>query len=313
MAVVSVSAVSTRVNGEANGHRTYSSIWQVITNSVQDGASTARIATGLPSYGDYYGWGTGSGPSGYNSWDLGAWVQSAHTAVLKEEQVTRKVWHVTVTHTSQSRTSEDSWPDSPLDQPWEVGRDADEWTEEATITTDNLFIRNSALRPIGGKAVERFRTRGKWTLTKNFTSVPQSWTDEIEGSMNSSTITLVGISYPRWTLYMRRIALQRLYYGAGSPYVRATFYIDNNPDTFNMKLIDKGRNQYDGVGDVTNPESYMEILDNVTQNPQPDGSYFLDGQGGVLPGDGDPVILNAPDGFQIYEATDWAGIGFPAF
>jgi hypothetical protein len=149
-------------------------------------------------------------------------------------------------------------------------------------------------------------------LSKNFASVPQSWTDEIEGSTNSSSIALVGIVYPKWTLYMRRIALKRMYFGAGFKYVHATFYIDNDPETFHLKLVDKGRHQYSGAGSRNSPASYTEILDNATQNPQPDGSYYLDGNGGILPADGTPFLLAGPDGYKRYEATDWNQIGFPA-
>jgi hypothetical protein len=313
MAVVSVQAVSTRVSGEADGHRTYTSTWRVITNSRQDGASTASIASGLPTWGSYYRWGTGSGPGGSNSWDLGAWVHSRPTATLQSEQDSLKVWLVTITHTSRSRTPEDTYPDDPLSAPWEVSRDADEWTEEAVETVDSppKPIWNSALRAIGGKATEIYKTRSKWTLAKNFATVPASWLNDLERSMNSSSVTIVGLTHPPKTLYMRKIAVQVLYFAVNTRYFRCTFYIDQNPETHNLKLIDKGRHKWDGVGDKNDPESYVEITDKETANPQPDGSYFLDGEGGLLQKDADPVLLRAPAGDQVYYTHDWNVIGFP--
>jgi hypothetical protein len=312
MAVVSVDAVSTRVSGEADGHRMYTSTWRVITNSRQDGASTASIASGLPTWGSYYRWGTGAGPGGSNSWDLGAWVHSRPTAVLQSEQDSLKVWLVTVLHTSRSRVPQDTYPDDPLSAPWEVERDADEWTEEATHSVDGKPIWNSALRAIGGKATEIYKTRSKWTLAKNFATVPESWLNDIERSMNSSSVTIVGLTHPPLTLYMRKIRVQILYYGVNSMYARCTFYIDQNPDTHNLKLVDKGRHYDKYLKGSNNPEDYIEIVDSETQNPQPDGSYFLNGSGGLLPRGAAPVMLNYPNGFQVYYSYNWNVIGFPS-
>ena len=313
MAVTSVQPVNTRVSGESDGHRSYTSTWRVITDSRQDGASTASIATGLPTWGDYYRWGTGSGPGGSNSWDLGAWVHSRPTASLQSEQDTLKVWLVTVTHTSHSRVPADTYPDDPLNAPWEVSRDADEWTEEATQTVDDppKPIWNSVLRAIGGKEVEIYKTRPKWTLTKNFAFVPESWLNDIERSMNSSSITIVGLTHPKWTLYMRKIAVQVLYYAVNTRYFRVTFYIDQNPANHNLKLIDKGRHYDKFLKGSTNPMDYVEILDDVTQNPQPDGSYFLNGQGRLIAKGAAPVMLEQPNGFQVYRDHEWNVIGFP--
>jgi hypothetical protein len=56
----------------------------------------------------------------------------------------------------------------------------------------------------------------------------------------------------------------------------------------------------------------VEITDSVTQNPQPDGSYYLDGAGEILLGDVDPpVMLFQPHGAQVYYDYEWNGIGFP--
>jgi len=312
MAVVSVDAVSTRVNGEADGHRTYTSTWRVITSSRSDGASTASIATGLPTWGDYYRWGSGSGPGGSNSWDLGAWVHSRPTATLQSERDSLKVWLVTVQHTSRSRTPEITYPDDPLSAPWEVSRDADEWTEEATQTVDGKPIWNSALRAIGGKATEIYKTRSKWTLAKNFATVPESWLNDIERSMNSSTVAMVGLTHPPKTLYMRKIAVQVLYYAVNTRYFRCTFFIDQNPETHNLKLIDKGRHYDKFLKGSDDPQDYVEITDDVTANPQPDGSYYLDGAGRLLSKGSAPVMLEQPNGFQVYYTHDWNVIGFPA-
>ena len=311
MAVISVEPVSTRVNGESDGHRTYTSTWRVITNSRQDGASTASIATGLPTWGDYYRWGTGSGPGGANSWDLGAWVHSRPTATLQSEEQTLKVWLVTVTHTSRSRVPSDTYPDNPLAAPWEVSRDADEWTEEAQKTVDDKPLWNSVKRALTGKQVEIYKTRAKWTLTKNFATVPESWLNDIERSMNSSSITIVGLEHPKWTLYMRKISVQVLYYAVNTRYFRVTFFIDQDPANHNLKLIDMGRHKWDGIGPKDHPWSYVELTDILTQNPQPDGSYYLNGEGEVLLDGEPPVMLFQPHGAQVYHDHEWGSIGFP--
>ena len=311
MAVVSTQPVSTRVVGEAEGHRTYTSTWRVITDSRHDGASTASIAPGLPAWGSSYLWGTGSGPSGSNSWDLGAWMQSRPTATLQSEQESMKVWLVTVVHTSRSRKVEDSYPDNPAAAPWEISRDADEWTEEAQVTVDGKPIVNSVLRAIGGKATEIYKTRSKWTLTKNFEYLPVTLIRDLERSMNSSTVYLVGVQYPPKTLYMRKIALQAQYASAIYRYFRFTFYIEENLDTHNLRLVDKGRHYDKFLLQSDDPDDYVEICDKVTGNPQPDGSYYLNGSGRLLPKGAAPVMLEQPDGFQVYQTFNWNVIPWP--
>jgi hypothetical protein len=207
---------------------------------------------------------------------------------------------------------DEAYADSPLDLPWEVTRDADEWTEEATSTVDGKPIWNSALRAISGKATEIYKTRSKWTLSKNVSFVPQIWFDLVERSMNSSQITIVGITYPRWTLYMRKIAVRVMYYQATTRYFNVSFNIDHNPNTHNLRLIDKGRHYNKFLGDPNDPESFVEIIDSETLNPQPDGSYYLNGNGQILQKGSAPVLLNQPHGFQVYYTYEWNAIGFPS-
>ena len=304
--------VSTRVNGSEGGQRTYTSVWRVLTDSRENGATVARLAPGLPSWGDIYLWGTGTGPYGSDSYDTGAWVQTAPSAALQNETASGKVWLVTITHSSRAGLVEVEY-DDPVDAPWEVERDADEWTEEAVQTVDNppKPIWNSALRAISGKETEIYKTRTRWTLVKSVRFVPAIWFDLLERSMNSSQITIVGITYPRLTLYMRKIQVRVLYYANQTRYFRVTFNIDHNPKTHNLKLVDKGRHSFKAGGNIWDPKSYVEITDSETLNPQPDGSYYLDGNGQLLQQGSAPVMLNQPHGFQVYYTYEWNAIGFP--
>jgi hypothetical protein len=257
-----------------------------------------------------YLWGTGTGPYGSDSWDTGAWVQTAPSAALQSDKDSLKVWLVTITHSSRAGMVETPY-DDPLDAPWEVERDADEWTEEATQTVDGLPIWNSALRAISGKETEVYKTRSRWILSKNFDFVPAIWFEMLERSMNHSATTLVGIYYPRLTLYMRKIQVRVMYKADSTRYFRVTFNIDHNPETHNLRLVDKGRHYNKFLGDPNNPESYVEITDSETLNPQPDGSYYLNGSGQILQKGNPPVMLNQPLGFQVYRTYEWNVISFP--
>jgi hypothetical protein len=303
--------VSTRVNGSEGGQRTYTSTWRVLTDSRENGATVAWHAPGLPKWGEIYLWGTGTGLYNSDSWDTGAWVQTAPSAALQSENDSLKVWLVTITHSSRAGLVETAY-DNPVDAPWEVERDADEWTEEAVKTVDGKPIWNSALRAIGGKETEIYKTRTRWTLVKNFWAVPALWFNLLERSMNSSSIQIVGIIYPPLTLYMRKIQVRVLYYANEGRYFRVTFNIDHNPNTHNLKLVDKGRHYFKAGGNVWDPKSYVEITDSETLNPQPDGSYYLNGNGQVLPQGSAPVMLNQPNGFQVYYTYEWNAIGFPS-
>lgn len=306
MAVTSVDKLVTRVQGQESGHRTYTSTWRAFTDSHLDGASTVMISTLLPQLGDPYLW--------ENSFDYGARVNSLPVVRLEREDFTaKKQWIVTVTYTTQGRTLEAQPPDDPLSWAWKVSGDADEWVEEATETIPDADgnktpIMNSAFQQIRGKEVEKFRTRRKWVLSKNFATVNQTFIDHFEGSINRSTVRLLGTVYPPKTLFMRRISFTREWYAYNTPYFPHTFNIDVNPDTFNLKITDKGTMKVRDDGDPEDPQDMVPILDDITKNQM---ERFLDGAAVPLAKGAAYVILNDPNGFQIYEDEEWNIIGFP--
>lgn len=303
MAVTGMEFLTTRVHGQESGHRTYTSNFRVYTNDVNDGASTVMIYSGLPKLGDPYLW--------QNSWDYGARLNSLPVVRLEREDFhARKIWLVTCTYTTRGRQFEEQVPDNPLNLPWKISGDADEWVEEAAEDVNGNPIRNSSFQQIRGKQVERFRTRRKWVLQKNFAAVNQNFIDHFEGSINRSTVRLLGIVYPPKTLYMRRIVFNREWYAYSTPYWPHTFQIDVNPKTFNLKLVDKGTMQVIPLaGNIWDPADMTAITDPVTGDQI---ERYLNGLAGPLPAGVDPVLLNDPTGFQIYEDEEWNIIGFPS-
>ena len=301
MAVTEVNLLTTRVQGQESGHRTYTSVARVFTDDPNDGASTVMISPLLPQIGEPYLW--------RNSFDYGARVNSLPVVRLeREDGSARKIWLATITYTTQGRQLEERPPDDPLSHPWKVSGDADEWVEEAERDVNGVPLMNSAFQQLRGKQVERFRTRRKWILSKNFPNVNQVLIDYIEGSINRSTVYLLGAVYPPGTLYMRRITFTREWFGYGIPYFPHTFLIDVNPDGFNRKIVDKGTMQAIDITATNDPSRMTAITDPVTQDQV---ERYLNGNARVLPTGAMPVMLNAPNGFQLEEDEEWNIIGFP--
>jgi hypothetical protein len=301
MAVTSMQYLTTRVQGQESAHRTYSSTFRLFTDSVNDGASTVMIYSGLPQLGDPYLWG--------NSWDYGARMNSLPVVRLeREDQQARKIWIATCTYTTIGRQLEEQPPDNPLDHPWKVSGDADEWTEEAEKDINGSPLMNSAFQQLRGKQVERFRSRRKLTLSKNFPIVNQLWIDHFEGSINRSSVRILGMNYPPNHLYMRRITFTREWYAYGTPYFPHTFQIDVHKDGFLRKIVDKGTMQLRDGGNPFNPGDMVPILNLQTKDQM---ERYLNGAGGPIDNIADAVVLNAPDGFQLEEDEDWNAIGFP--
>jgi hypothetical protein len=302
MPVTGYEPLSTQVQGQESGHRTYTSVFRVYTDTVYDGASTVMIYGGLPQLGDPYLWG--------NSFDYGARLNALPVVRLeRDDQNARKIWIATCTYTTRGRQLEQQPPDDPLTWPWKVSGDADEWTEEAAEDVDGEPLMNSAFQQLRGKQVERFRTRRKWVLTKNFATVNQTMIDYFEGSVNRSTITILGAVYPPETLYMRRITFTREWYAYNTPYFPHTFNIDCNPEGFRRKIIDKGTMQViPGTGNVFDPADMTAITDPVTEDQI---ERYLDGAASPLAAGEPSVILNAPHGFKLYDDEEWNIIGFP--
>lgn len=301
MAVTRMDLLTTRVQGQESAHRTYSSTFRLFTNDVNDGASTVMIYSGLPKLGDPYLWG--------NSFDYGARMNALPVVRLeREDQSARKVWIATCTYTTMGRSQEEQPPDDPLSHPWKVSGDADEWTEEAQEDIYGTPLMNSAFQQLRGKQVERFRSRRKLTLSRNFPIVNQLWIDHYEGSINRSSVQILGMVYGPRHLYMRRITFTREWYAYGTPYFPHTFQIDVNKDGFNRKIVDKGTMNVRVGGNPSVPGDMTAILDIVTQDQV---ERYLNGNASPLATGALPVILKSPNGFQLEDDEDWNAIGFP--
>ena len=301
MAVTSMQYLTTRVQGQESGHRSYSSTFRVFTDDVNDGASTVMVYSGLPKLGDAYLWG--------NSFDYGARLNSLPVIRLeKEDQSARKIWIATCTYTTQGRSQEEQPPDDPLSHPWRVSGDADEWTEEAETDITGKPLMNSAFQQLRGKQVERFRSRRKLTLSKNFPIVNQLWIDHYEGSINRSSVQILGMLYPPKHLYLRRITFTREWYAYGTPYFPHTFQIDVKKDGFLRKIVDKGTMKVKDGGDATDPGDMVPILNDLTKDQM---ERYLNGAAVPISDIANAVILNDPNGFQLEDDEDWNAIGFP--
>ena len=303
MAVVEVQPLSSVIAAKGGkGGRTYTSKYRVITNSQYDNGVTINLSANLPLFGAASYWG--------NTWDYGAFAKWPHSCQLEkgDDQSFRRFWIVTVIHETPDTEDEkgDQRGDDPTQYPWEVGGDADEWTEEATKDENDKPIVSSSLEPFKGKNVQVYRNRERLTLSKNFASLNLGYIRSTRGSVNASSVTILGQAYDARTLYLRKIRWSRVVYAGGSRvYFKHEFEIDTKEDTFDLKLVDMGHRKFIGT-DRNDPTHYGPILDIGTQRPiqQP---IPLDGNGQPL--QAGQVIQTKT--FKFYPQRNWSGWGFP--
>lgn len=302
-----VDRLTTQMEGSKDGHRTYKSVYRVKVPNLTDGPITAYQSVGLPTAGSAYSWG--------GDVDLYA-LALPIPEVVPEHPVTgtdvrRKNYLVTVTHTTDhGRFCNSSSIELPWAQPWDVENDADEWVEEAYVDSAGDPFVNSSQEPFVGKVAERFHTRRRYTLSKNFQSLNESLVSSTEGTVNDDTVTILGTAYDARTLYMRKIRWTRKVYGVCTYFYPHTFQIDVNLDTHDFQIVDRGTREFIGsdYSDATqraNPANYRAIKDGNKHNIEPPGVPLKDGE--IATAAQIPQTLT----FEIYDEADWSSWSFP--
>lgn len=281
----------------------YTVVYQVITDSVNDGPLVAQGASGIPGRGTSYSFG--------NESDSFSFADTANAKLVSVES-SRKLWHVTVTfkHPSLQEQKDESTNGqyaNPVDMGWKIsGSFATEQVPARKTWTDKL-IENSAKQPFLNPPLMTDGRVDTLILQKNTPAISLPLRAKLRGCVNLN---------PIWGLAARQVKLTRwdyqiLYYGSGVPYVSNTweFSIKSqlHPQFQAVALemgwtdfvIDRGTRVIRDANAVDPRKKYKPILVNDQEV-----EANLDGQGNLLDDD-KPVEwlefpIEPPESFELY-------------
>lgn len=234
MAATEVNRIESEGDIDEEFHRDYTSTYEVITNDKLDGPRTARTAdlTGsggskIPGYGDPYLWGNDSDPY--------AWCRSIK-AKLRSRKEHRRVWTVTVTHSTRPKFRESSTPrENPLDEPILIYGSFVQFRRPATKDKDGKAIVNTVGEPFV-PALERDDSRLSLVIEKNSPTISLAQWALFRDSVNSAAI---------WGLPTRTVKLitwnwRLAYYAVSSVYVQHRLEFHINTDVYNTAETGRG-------------------------------------------------------------------------
>ncbi len=292
MSIVSVDPISSELSIDANWHRTYTSVYQVITDDVNDGPITVVNASGIPNYGASYQWGNDS-----DSW---AFCQAAHPRLVNVKDTSRQ-WYVTITHSTIARTQQDFNRESPLDWRPIISGSFAKFTKAATQDKDGNPITNSVEEPFV-PALEMDDSRDSLVIQVNTPSINLALRAQARNKVNSSTI---------WGLPSRAVKLNQWawgvrYYGL-TPYIENQFEFEINYELWNHKQLDAGFRKLVDAGAADLAEKYRTIMDDIdTPRHQPTP---LDGNGDILDLTATPAGVYLD--FEIYDEFNFLALPVP--
>ena len=232
-----------------------------------------------------------------------------------------RIFLVTITHSMQNRDRcKDKKEDDPLLEPWTYAVESEEWSIKTSFDRFGQPVLTSSFEPV---SVDRFVTRRRMRLSKNYPVHNEVLNWNNEGTVNNSAVTIAGVTYPKRTLYMRKITWSVAYYGQCNSYFPHQFDIETYSDP---QLVNEGFLTIDpdlGGAGPRLPENMQQLKDaegNAPRGPLPltdpaepvSGSatpqlYYLDN--GTAPG---TIASASTTGrLQLVQETDWSVYAFP--
>src|SRR5690606_36198385 len=152
------------------------SIYQVVTASIFDGPITAVSAAIIPTYGSSYVWG--------NDADAYAYCNGIR-AKLRSAESSRKVWTVTVTHSTRPRQRDNSTPtEDPTSEPARISVVSTIYQKPVEKDFDDVPCASSAGEPFD-PVQEIDDTRYSIRIVKNKASVDRALNASYRDCTNS--------------------------------------------------------------------------------------------------------------------------------
>jgi hypothetical protein len=187
------------------------------------------------------------------------------------------VWEFNVTATAFEFPRE---PDSPLAVAAEVSVDSELIQEATLVDWKNRPLMTTAAEWINGKMRERPVLT--FNIVKNLGRDP-AWMLSHLGSINTDAVTLRGVSYPKYTLMLRRMSLSPYRTEGNVSYTVCSYSLHLDPLTWIQKDWNVGTIELVNVADKGKKPEWkqkrIKIGNQFVEQPVP-----LDRKGQVIPG-----------------------------
>jgi hypothetical protein len=280
------------VKRDREGHRDYTLLWLLRTDSVEEGPTSVLNAPELPIVGSWWEYGE----------DVDFWAFCSPECTVRTVYSNEPGCWWTLENlftTRPLKRCQDSTYEDPLSEPYRIDINFNPEKTEQYYDRNGKFIMNSAGEPFRGPEVEFDSSKPAVTIGMNLPDLPLTTIAQLMHCVNDS---------PLWGLSARCVKLsgcraRRLLYGTCSYYYSVDLDFDIDYNTFDRKLVDSGTIRIKDGGTVGNQE-------HVIKNRTSEGDmvrYFLDGTGHLLSNTANPVILT----FQKYQTANLFLLGIP--
>ncbi len=291
MAVDQVNLIKSEYSDGEDGHREYTTTFEVITTLVTDGPITVMSDGSVPARGDFYVWGAET--------DLWAFCNSRRLTLRSVEQ-SRKVWRLVCTFSTRPRERcEDSQWDDPLDEPLKISGSFLKRTKPADKDRNGDPILNAVEEPFV-PAIEKPDAIDTLVISGNFA--------DIDLLLRKQFINTVNVA-PIWGLLARELRMSRwdwsiAYYGQCNAYVPQTFEFEIKDGGWTDEALNQGWRYKVGVNpDGTNKyRTFDSDHDEPLNHPR-----LLDAAGAPLAAAAAPVFLE----FEVETETDYTLLPLP--
>lgn len=269
-------------NEDQNNIRTYTRVFQVITDDVTDGQAYVANSLGLPK-GTVYSTATES--------DSLAVVISKN-AVCNETFADNggNRWIVTVNY----GPDENAENQNPINQPPDITYDGESYVRGIDADVFGVPITTSAGMPLD-QQIEIDDSRPTITITRNEATYNDILADYYRDSINADWFK----GRAPGTVKCRKISAREIptdnTFGV---YYSVTYVFETNVETWDLIILDQGYHYYD----QTDNKVKNIYLDGV----KPDLPVALDGAGGILPVGGQPVFRT----HKVYQRLPFSVFGF---
>lgn len=250
---------------DAAGHRHYTVLHKVHTDSYLDGPATVLLTPGLPLPGSFWGFG--------NDIDLWAFcLPQVKVSVFQQREGDRHVFWITEHKFStlpyanlpgrSGNRCQDAQIEDPLLEPPLVSGSFTKYTEEATHDRFGLRILNSAHEPVRGPQVEFDHNRPTVRIEMNLPALNLYILSRMVDTVNS--VPMWGM--PRRCVKLSNAAWERKFYGLCYVYYTLTLDFDISFSTFDRNILDEGSKVLNGHWSTTTAEW---VLDDVASGLPP--------------------------------------------
>lgn len=250
-----------------DGHLDYTVVWLCVTTDPTDGPQTIRAASGIPTAGSVYVFGS-------------TYVYARRpkqTKRVSTDPGDRRRWYVTQVFSTRPLTRVDlSGPvGNPLLEPPKIRGSALKYMRRFSVDRNGDPILSSSGERYTGPEVEDDDNNLRIVITQNVASVNLLTFRTVLKTTPWNSATLWGL--PEKTIRFTDFDVEKLYLGDSTAYYSQTLTFEIGGD-FARQVLDEGTMEFVGT-DRANPKHYARVKDGRGENLK---KVPLDGNGGVL-------------------------------